>query len=65
MSPQARTIAQALKTYGAIVADNGSNFFFTGASDPAWDDDDVGQLKDVPGRAFLAVDSQAPVTTPC
>ena len=35
MSPEARTIAQALKTYGAIVADNGSNFYITGASDTA------------------------------
>ncbi len=35
MSDEARTIAQALKTYGAIVADNGSNFFITGASDRA------------------------------
>jgi hypothetical protein len=30
--PQARIIAQAMKDYGMIVADNGSNFFFSGAS---------------------------------
>ena len=64
-SSQARPIFEALYRYGLIVADNGSNWFFTGASDEAWDDDDVGALKDVPGRAFLVVDSEAPVTTPC
>jgi hypothetical protein len=32
MNPEARTIAQAMKDYGLIVADNGSNFFFSGAS---------------------------------
>jgi hypothetical protein len=62
---QARPIFEALYRYGLIVADNGSNFFFTGASDPGWDDDDLGRLKDVPGRAFLVVDAQAGVTTPC
>jgi len=62
---QARPIFDALRRYGMIVADNGSNFYFTGASSPAWDDDDVGQLKDVPGKAFQVVDSEAPVSTPC
>jgi hypothetical protein len=65
MSDQARTIAQALKTYGAIVADNGSNFFITGASDHRWDDDALGDLKEVPGSAFEVVDTGAPLTTPC
>src|SRR3954462_11313673 len=32
MNPQARIIAQAMKDYGMIVADNGSNFFFSGSS---------------------------------
>jgi hypothetical protein len=62
---QALPIFEALRHYGMIVADNGSNFFLTGAASPAWDDDDVGQLKDVPRRAFEVVDSKAPVTTPC
>lgn len=62
---QARPIFEALYRYGLMVADNGSNWYFTGASDPAWDDDDVGDLKQVPGSAFLVVASEAPVTTPC
>jgi hypothetical protein len=32
LNPESRVIAQAMKDYGLIVADNGSNFFFTGAS---------------------------------
>ncbi len=32
LNPQSKIIAQAMKDYGLIVADNGSNFFFTGAS---------------------------------
>lgn len=50
MNPQARVIAQAMKDYGMIVADNGSNFFFSGASASVdasnnltltWNDDDI------------------------
>ena len=65
MSPEARTIAQALKTYGAIVADNGSNFFITGASDSRWDDDALADLKEVPGAAFEVVDTGAEPTEDC
>ncbi len=53
---QARPIFEALYRYGVVVADNGSNWYLTGAADPAWDDDDVGDLKGVPGSAFLVVD---------
>jgi hypothetical protein len=55
-------ILEALKKYGLIVADNGSNWFITGAADPRWDDDDVNQLKTVPGSAFEVVDT-GPVRT--
>jgi hypothetical protein len=65
MSDEARTIVQALKTYGAIVADNGSNFFITGASDPRWDDDALADLKDIPGDAFEVVDTGAELTEDC
>ncbi len=33
----ARKIFQAMKTYGLIVADNGSDMYVTGTMDPAWD----------------------------
>jgi hypothetical protein len=56
---QAKIILRALKDYGMIVADNGSNWYITGAADPRWDDDDLGQLKRVPGSAFEVVDTGA------
>jgi hypothetical protein len=58
----ARVILEAMKRYGLIVADNGSNWFFTGAADPRWDDENLNQLKRVPGSAFEVVDTGAVVT---
>jgi hypothetical protein len=52
---QALAILRALRTYGMIVADNGSNWYISGAPDPRWDDDDLDQLKRVPGSAFEVV----------
>jgi hypothetical protein len=52
---QALEILRALRTYGMIVADNGSNWYISGAPDPRWDDDDLDQLKRVPGSAFEVV----------
>lgn len=63
-SGHARVILEAMKRYGIIVADNGSNWFFTGASDARWDDDDLDQLKDVPGSAFEVVATGQPVVRP-
>ncbi len=57
----AKTIALAMKRYGLIVADNGSNWFFSGSSDRRWDDEDLDQLKSIPGRAFEVVKSAARV----
>lgn len=51
----ARIILEALQTYGMIVADNGTSWFISGATDPRWDDEDLNQLKTVPGDAFEAV----------
>jgi hypothetical protein len=54
---QSLVILRALKRYGMIVADNGEDWFITGASDRRWNDDDLNQLKTVPGRAFEVVRS--------
>lgn len=54
---QSRVILEGLKKYGMIVADNGSNWYITGAADTRWDDEDLNQLKTVPGSAFEAVDT--------
>jgi hypothetical protein len=62
LTGQARVIAVAMQQYGVIVADNGSNWFFQGAPSPGWNDDDLNQLKSVPGSAFEVVDT-GPVNT--
>lgn len=62
---QSRVIFTALYRYGAIVADNGSNWFISGATDARWDDEDLNRLKEVPGRAFQIVRSAARPNTPC
>jgi len=54
---QSRVVLEALKKYGMIVADNGSNWFITGAADTRWNDTDLNQLKLVPGSAFEVVDT--------
>jgi hypothetical protein len=54
---QARVIARALQVYGALVADNagGSRVYISGTPDPAWDDDDLDQLKAIPTSQLVAV----------
>jgi hypothetical protein len=53
--PQARVVLQALKTYGMIVADNGSNWYISGAPDARWNDDALNTLKSVKGGSFEVV----------
>ncbi len=53
----ALVVLRALKRYGLIVADNGSSWYITGAPNPHWNDEDLNQLKRVPGAAFEAVRS--------
>jgi hypothetical protein len=57
LGKQARVIAQALKTYGMILADNGSPWFITGASDRKWNDDDLHGLGKLKGSDFEVVDT--------
>jgi hypothetical protein len=57
--PQARVVLQALKTYGMILADNGSPWYISGASNPHFDDDDLHALGRVTGADFEVVDASA------
>ncbi len=63
-SPECRTILQALKTYGMVLADNGSPWFLSGAPDPRWDNDRLRELQRVPGSAFEAVDVSSLMVDP-
>lgn len=55
-SPQVQVILTALKTYGMMLADNGSSWFISGTSDERWDNDILGELKQLTGNDFEAVD---------
>jgi hypothetical protein len=56
---QARVVAQALKTYGMILADNGSPWYISGAPSPRWNDDALHQLGRLTGRDFEVVDTSS------
>ena len=57
LKPQAKAVAQALKTYGALVADNAGSkrVYISGAVDLGWNDDDLAGLKKIPASALEAV----------
>jgi hypothetical protein len=58
---QAQVILQALKTYGMIVADNGSDWFISGAPDAGWNNTALHTLGQIEGSNFEVVDtSQLP-----
>ena len=58
-SPGVQIVLRAMKRYGMIVADNGSDWYFQGTVDPRWTYPFVDQLKRVPASAFVAVDASA------
>jgi hypothetical protein len=61
-SPNVQVILRALKQYGMIVADNGSDWYISGAPDPRWNDDELRELGQVQGRDFEAVYTGEAVT---
>ncbi len=56
---QARIVAQALKRYGLILADNGSPWYISGAPDPRWNNDQLHLLDALSGRDFEVVDTRS------
>jgi hypothetical protein len=57
--PDTQVVLRAMQRHGLIVADNGSNWYFTGTSEQGWDTDLLDQLKTVPAGAFEAVDTSS------
>ena len=53
---EVQIILNAMKKYGIIVADNGSNWFISGVPDDRWNNDNLATLHRVTGAAFEAVD---------
>ena len=61
-SPAMQVILRALKKYGMILADNGSNWFISGAPDPRWNDSELNALKAIKGSNFEVVKMENIVT---
>ncbi len=57
--PQARIVLAALKRYGMIVADNGTDWYISGSPSPHWDNDALRTLGRVKGAAFEVVDTSS------
>ena len=61
-SPAMQVILRAMKQYGMIVADNGSNWYISGAPDPRWSDSDLHTLGAIKGSSFEVVQMGTIVT---
>ncbi|HEY5955240.1 MAG TPA: hypothetical protein VIV60_01755 [Polyangiaceae bacterium] len=62
-SAEVQVLCRGLKRFGMIVADNGSNWYVSGAPDPRWNDEHLNDFKTIPGSAFEVVDS-GPILLP-
>jgi hypothetical protein len=63
-SPINQTILQAMKTYGIIMADNGSNWFISGEPSESWNNDDLHELGAIKGSNFEAVNVSSLMLAP-
>jgi hypothetical protein len=61
-SPAMQVILRAMKKYGLILADNGSNWFISGAPDPRWNDNELNTLKQIKGANFEVIKMENVVT---
>lgn len=64
LGPQARVVAEALKTHGMVLADNGSAWYLSGAPDERWNNDDLRTLGSITGADLDAVDTSASMVSP-
>jgi hypothetical protein len=55
----AKAVVRAMKTYGLVLADNGSPWYFQGEQNAHWPDAMIEQLKQIPAVAFVAVDTSS------
>jgi hypothetical protein len=58
-SSSARVILLAMQRYGLLLADNGSNWYFSGTQDAGWPDPLLSELKTIPASQFEAVDESS------
>ena len=60
----AQVILRCLKTYGMILADNGGDWYVSGAPDARWNDDDLALLHQIIGSNLEVVDTSAWMVSP-
>ena len=59
LSANAVAVVRAMKTYGLVLADNGSPWFFQGEQNAHWPSRLIEELKGIPASAFVAVDTSS------
>ena len=59
-----RVVLQAMKTYGLVLADNGSPWYFQGESRKGWPTGMLDELKTIPANAFVAVRTDSMMVDP-
>jgi hypothetical protein len=59
LSPYTVAVITAMKTYGLVLADNGSPWFFQGEQNAHWPSRVIEELKTIPAKAFVAVDTSS------
>jgi hypothetical protein len=64
LHPNTVVILEAFKTHGLILADNGSNWYFTGAADSGWESRVLNELKALQAGSFEAIDQSSLMNDP-
>jgi hypothetical protein len=59
-----KAVLRAMKTYGLVLADNGSPWYFQGEASRRWPSGLLDELKGIPARAFVAVDTRPLMVRP-
>jgi hypothetical protein len=62
--PDTQVVLRAMQRHGVILADNGSNWYFTGTAEDGWDTRMLDELKSVPAGAFVAIDASSLMVEP-
>jgi hypothetical protein len=63
-SAPSQVVLNAMKHYGLMLADNGSNWYFQGAAENGWSDTMISELKTVPAAQFDALDESSLMIDP-
>jgi hypothetical protein len=59
LSKETKAVVKAMQTYGLVLADNGSPWFFQGEKNAHWPDRLIEELKSIAADAFVAVDTKS------